>query len=453
MSLQYYKPDGDLNVGDCMPFFHDGVFRLFYLLDEGHHKALGGLGGHQWCQAQSRDLVHWEHLPMALPITADWEGSICTGSVLFHEGTYYAYYATRKRDFTQHLGLAVSEDGIHFRKTEPNPFASPPPGYSPYHYRDPFALRDGDGRFHLLVSASLETYPVPERGGCLAHLVSDDLSHWEVLDPLLLPGLHNVPECADHFFWRGWYYLVFSNDGIARYRLSRRPFGPWGKPAQDVLDCPASRVMKTAAFRSDRRIGAAWIGCRRDGLDNGPFLFGGNVLFRELIQEQDGSLGTAFPVEMTLRGKECACVPVPVVGDVQADAQRVSLRNRDGLAAARCSEIPHDARLTMRVSPQPGMGSFGLRLCAEDTFETGYELLLQPPEKAVRLAGQTLLGVDGLESGFSLEVVLQGELADVCIDGRRTLVDRWPQRHGRGLFLFGLNAEVEIHNLRVEDLS
>lgn len=445
--MQYYKPAGDLNVGDCMPFFHDGLFRLFYLVDEGHHQALGGLGGHQWAQAWSADLVHWEHQPMAIAITEEREGSICTGSVLFHAGAYYAFYATRMRDFTQHLGLAVSEDGIYFRKTEPNPFASPLPGYSRYHYRDPYAFRDDAGRFHLLVSASLETYPVPERGGCLAHLVSDDLQQWEVLEPFLLPGLHNVPECADYFQWGDWYYLIFSNDGIARYRMSRKPFGPWLRPAQDVLDSPVSRVMKTAPFPGNRRVGVAWIGPRRDGQDNGHFQFGGNALFRELVQLPDGTLGTAFPPEMTPSGPQWQGAIIPWLGE-----GGTTLANEQGLAVARCDGVPRDARLTLRVMPQAGVGSFGLRLCAGETFETGYELVFTPAEGSVRLAGQRLTVVEGLENPFSLEIVLRGELVDVCIGGNRTLVDRLPQRQGRNVFFFVQNGAVEFAEWRVEEL-
>ena len=123
---QYFKPESPYFVGDCMPFYHDGTFRLFYLLDENHHAARDGLGGHQWAQASSQDLVHWQHHPLAIPITQDREGSICTGSVFFHEGTYYGFYATRMRDHTQHLSLAASRDGIHFEKTEPNPFIMDP---------------------------------------------------------------------------------------------------------------------------------------------------------------------------------------------------------------------------------------------------------------------------------------------------------------------------------------
>ena len=126
MTLQYFKPQGSYFVGDCMPFYHDGTFRLFYLLDENHHAARDGLGGHQWAQASSQDLVHWQQHPLAIPITQDREGSICTGSVFFHEGTYYGFYATRMRDHTQHLSLAASRDGIHFEKTEPNLFIMDP---------------------------------------------------------------------------------------------------------------------------------------------------------------------------------------------------------------------------------------------------------------------------------------------------------------------------------------
>ena len=36
MHKLYYQPAGHW-FGDCMPFYHDGTFHLFYLLDENHH--------------------------------------------------------------------------------------------------------------------------------------------------------------------------------------------------------------------------------------------------------------------------------------------------------------------------------------------------------------------------------------------------------------------------------
>ena len=54
--------------------------------------------------------------------------------------------------------------------------------------------------------------------------------------PFLVPGYTDQPECSDYFEWNGWYYLIFSNYGTAKYRYSRTPFGPWICPEQEILD-------------------------------------------------------------------------------------------------------------------------------------------------------------------------------------------------------------------------
>ncbi|HVZ16359.1 MAG TPA: hypothetical protein VG897_04530, partial [Terriglobales bacterium] len=230
--MQYFKPEAPYFVGDCMPFFHEGTFHLYYLQDENHHQAKGGLGGHQWAHAASKDLIHWQHYPLAIACTEDWEGSICTGSTFYHDGVFYGYYATRMPDRSEKLSLAISKDGISFEKTEPNPFAWPGEGYRPKDYRDPFVFQDEiTGEFNMLVTASLADYPLYHRGGCLVRLISQDLRHWEVAEPFIIPGgmpgYPSVPECPDYFYWNGWYYLIFSLNGEARYRMSRQPMGPW----------------------------------------------------------------------------------------------------------------------------------------------------------------------------------------------------------------------------------
>lgn len=240
--MLYFKPDGDFFAGDCMPFFHDGIFHLYYLLDENHHKALNGLGGHQWAHASTIDLIHWQHHPLALAIDEEFEKSICTGSIFYHEGTYYAFYATRLANWHQHLAWATSSDAIHFQKQQPNPLASPPAAYSPLHFRDPRPFQDPEtGLFHLLVTAMLAEPELAGRGGCLAHLTSPDLENWTLQKPFLIPGYGDAPECPDYFFWNGWYYLIFSNALTARYRMADSPLGPWLRPPVDTLDGSLSR--------------------------------------------------------------------------------------------------------------------------------------------------------------------------------------------------------------------
>src|SRR6202012_1223790 len=67
-SMQYFKPKGDLFVGDCIPFSRNGVYYYYWLLDSAHHKSLNGLGGHQWALSTSADLKHWKQFPLVLGI-------------------------------------------------------------------------------------------------------------------------------------------------------------------------------------------------------------------------------------------------------------------------------------------------------------------------------------------------------------------------------------------------
>lgn len=461
---QYFTPDGPYFVGDCMPFWHDGVFHLYWLLDEDHHRGGGGLGYHQWAHASTRDLVHWEHHPLALGIDADWEGSICTGSLLWHEGTYYAFYAVRRPDWSQHFHLATSPDGVHFTKLGPEPMLSPPEGYAPEHFRDPVCFRDpATGLFHVLITAERRDPPAL-RGGCLAHLTSPDLREWTVQEPFLFPGFHDVPECPDYFHWNGWYYLVFSNDGVARYRMSREPFGPWLTPPVDSFDGPMARVLKTAAFGPDRRLGLAFLPSLDGDRDAGGWLYAGNAVFREIIQHPDGTLGTTFPREMTPFGGAALELPVTALTPgVTITGEGVTLDATDGFGAAVLEPVPADFHLTVTLTPQGPVAAYGLGLRGRGDYEAGYELRLSPTLQQVDLRpvgarslhhdpGRTLRAVEGLQEPVQLEVICQGDIIDVCVGGRRTLVTRLPEQRGDRLFLFCQHGAVVLSELVIRPL-
>ena len=453
--IHFYKPDDPTRfVGDCMPFSHNGTFYFFHLQDENHHQSLGGLGGHQWALATSEDLRAWQHHPLALPISADWEGSICTGSVLHHAGLFYAFYATRKTDYTQHLSLAVSPDGVHFEKLAPNPFFSPPSGYNPYHFRDPFAFHGPDGRIHLLVTALLETHPIPERGGCLAHLVAaDPRGPWEMLEPFFIPGTPDVPECADLFEWNGRFYLIYGSRLQAHYRIGSSLFGPWERPAVDTFEAPAARVMKTAAW-GERRIGAAWIGSPSGENDSTGSQWGGQALFRELLQMPDGSLGVRPLAEASPPAAGAPLTPAltPVTAAARSGASVNKLERSGGLEALRAGGIPPYARLNLVLRPGAGSGPFGLRLRAAG-FEIGADLELNPAEHTARLAAQELRGWDVGDGAIALEVTLYGDILDVCLGGRHCLAARCAQPGTDGLWIYAIDREVTLENFSVQPLA
>ncbi len=463
--MQYFKPAGDFFVGDCMPFYHEGVFHLYYLLDEGHHQGKGGLGGHQWAHASTRDLVHWEHHPLALAIEHEWEASICTGSVFFHDGVFYAFYATRLPDRTEHLSVATSTDGIRFTKASPNPFASPEPPYRKGPYRDPCVFRDPQtGRFHMLVTAELADYPLAGRGGCLAHLTSADLRDWRHEGPFLVPGnIGHQPECADYFEWRGFYYLIFSHLGVARYRFSRGPFGPWLRPNQDIFDGPKAAVLKTAAFTGDRRLGVAFL------TSEPPHAYAGNAVFREIVQHGDGSLGTKFPAEMTLTGGETVPLRVtPLTEGLTWDDGRLDVSAQAGMAVAALEGLPHDLRLTVQVRPEPGTGNFELGFRGSGSYQDGLVLRFEPARGRVGWLRPGSAGVsafrqgdaqeqeraaiyevEGLDRPFELAVIARGDIIDVCVDRRRTLVNRVPDVRGDRLFIGCQDGRVTFDAIEI----
>lgn len=434
-NLQYWKPPApNTYVGDCMPFFHDGTFHLFYLIDHRHHHSKWGLGAHQWAHASTRDLVHWTHHPIAIPITEEREGSICTGSVFFHGGTFYAYYATRKADGSgERLSLATSADGIHFQKTLPNPFAGPEKGYGGHDYRDPNVFLDPrTGEFHMLVAARL----ADARGGCLAQLLSRDLRSWTLAEPFLVTGF--VPECPDHFAWNGWNYLIST-----RYWMSLDRLGPWTTPPYPQLD--ALPVPKTAEFTGNRRIYAAWMPERGTG-------FGGCTVFREVVQNADGTLGTRFVPEMIPKSGK----PVSLRVVSTADPVRFSADIPPGAESRTVlAGLPRDARITLRVTPGIGTNRFGLRLGAVEKGPHAAELEL----RFAAAKGEAVIDdgprIDGLDAGrpLDLDIILKGDILDVSIDHRRTVIGRVNADRGDTLVLFAHPGNPKYDQLEVHPLE
>jgi hypothetical protein len=406
-SMQYWRPENQFFVGDTLPYFHDGVFHFFYLQDRGHHSAKGGQGAHQWAQTTSTDLVHWQRQPLAIPISAPYEGSICTGSVFYWDGTWYGYYATRAIGRGEEMSLATSQDGVHFTKTQPNPFLVHGPRFG-HGFRDPHVFRDPEtGLFHLIVATML----VAENRGALAQYTSPDLKTWTEVDPLLVEG-HEVPECPDYFEWNGRYYLIFSFGGVARYRIADHPLGPWRKPAAELLDGPASRVMKTAAFTGNRRIGTAFVT---------PMGYAGWAVFRELVQNADGTLGCRFVPEM-----------MPALGEA-------GTLDKDGHG------LPPDFHLRAKLTPPAGAKRWGLRV-------RGGEIAFEPGAHRAHNGDAALDGIEGLDGPTDVEVVLKGHLLDVCINQRHTIIRWLPEPSGDRLERFGDGGEVGIEGLEVRPL-
>ena len=432
---QFYAPkQGEYNVGDCMPFFHDGVYHAYFLKDRHSHQSKWRLGAHQFAHISSKDLIHWETHPLAVPITHDWEGSICTGSFLHAKGKFYAFYAVRMSDYTSaRLSWATSDDGIHFTKSE-RYFSLDYP-YETTSARDPEVFLGEDGNYHMLVTTDLLEGAPQGRTGCLAHLISSDLENWEQLPPFYVPGYTDQPECTDYFSWNGYYYLIFSNYGCAKYRYSKQPFGPWLKPEDEVLDGLLYRVPKTAAFTGNRRIACGFLTLAKDGRS-----YAGNMIFRELVQNKDGTLSIKQVPEM--------------LSPFKGERLSGSLKSEDTspYQMAPMGEMTEESHLCVTMKPSGRTTTYGLVF---QTQKEAFELRVEPFRDKIVIAPlntnpfdehelRTIYHLPHLDQETKLELVWHHGILDLCVNDRRTLICRltdWEERQKIELSCFVKDGE------------
>ena len=463
--IQYFKPvEADLFVGDAMPFSHQGVFYLYWLIDKGHHSALNGYGAHQWVLSTSTDIINWKHYSIALGIDEEWEKSICTGSVIHAKDSFYAFFATRSIQLPQgqkprdkwdgkreELSFAVSPDGTRFTKMKPNPFFQAPAGYEQADFRDPRVFADKEG-YHLFISTAHSEPGMKGFAGSIAHLQSDDLENWKVKEPVLT-GQEHIPECPDYFQWGEWYYLVFGQAGATYYVKSKSPYGPWEFPRFQAMKEPFANVAKTAAFGQGRRLSAAWIGMRKDDKDDGQKLFGGNLVLRELIRHEDGTLGAKFAPELIPKTAATLTLPLVISPTSKGNLDNLQVGSANGIGFAHLTSVPENCRITMEVEPLGTHEEFGLILRTGDEGEGGYRLNFSANRQVAELGNAHIEVVEGLNNTFTLDVVMKNDIIDVDIDNRRCLINRCPEQKGDQLWLYVRHGTVNFNSINIYELE
>lgn len=407
--MQYFLPPGhNTGVGDCMPFARDGRYCLYYLFDRRGHKSKAGLGAHQWAQISSDDLKTWTIHPMAVSIDEQWEGSICTGSLIQKDGDTYAFYAVRMSDGSPaKISCAVSKDGVHFQKTGKY-FALTAP-YEPVSARDPMVFLGADGMYHMLVTTSI--YDQEDLNGCLAHLTSSDLESWTQHGPFIVPGYQDQPECSDYFEWNGWYYLVFSNYAVARYRMSKSPFGPFIKPAYDILDTVDNQVVKTAAYK-DRRLMTGF-------LAHYPRTYAGYAVTHELIQREDGTLGVKFVEEILPAFSQALTKDETCARSDEGRANTLLYEGKEGFRLRgmfSLSDTCTEGGLSIQLGNKPYRLHFD---------RAGGTVRLIRPERTFDL-GETRLLLTGvnLDGAVALDLIMKDDIFDLVIGDERALTVR-----------------------------
>ncbi|RII35441.1 DUF4975 domain-containing protein [Clostridium chromiireducens] len=385
MTNLFYKPK-DAWVGDCIPYYENGIYYIYYLHDE---RVKPNEYGEEttWHLVTTTDFVNFESKGEAIlrggPDEFNWNiytGSICKDK----EGLYHAFYTGYNADLmvngkkAQVVMQAVSEDLLHWETVKDFLFTSDEKQYEIFDWRDPFVFwNDKDECYWMLLAARINGAG-EHRGGCTALCKSKDLMNWSYEEPFYAPNMYITMECPEIFQIGDWWYLVFSTFSdrfVTHYRMSRSLSGPWIIPENDDFDTRACYAIKTASDGVER-YGFGWIASKEGSTDFGPWEWGGTLAIHKIEQDINTGLLSVQPPEAVRKyftQKQKISEFINVNSCVLKNTQGIQLHS-DTLGAALTQAPSTDFSLSMTLCPQDNVTEFGVALHTDDGLEKGYFL-------------------------------------------------------------------------------
>ena len=382
----FYRPLSAC-AGDFIPYYKDGRFHLFFLLDWRDKPGHGE--GVPWYQVSTTDFVHFVEHGEMLPRGGkdDQDLYVFTGSVIEGEGKYHIFYAGYNPYFNprgkpeQAILHAVSSDLLNWKKVPEDTFYAPPERYERNDWRDPFVFWNPEAsEYWMILAARLKPGP-SRRRGCTALCTSKDLKKWEVKEPFWAPGLYFTHECPDLFKIGDWWYLIFSefSDVIrTRYRMSRSLSGPWLTPKRDYFDGRAFYAAKTASDGQHRFL-FGWEASHSGDQDYSGWQWGGNLIVHEVHQQSDGTLSVAVPASIDAAWTKPLAVQFPLqLGQVKVKGDEVNLSAPGSFACAAADMMPDRCKIEAQAQFDSDTRGFGIMLRTSDDLESSYYVRFEP---------------------------------------------------------------------------
>lgn len=387
-----------LSCGDSIPFYHDGVYHLFFLSVPANTVRYPERTRNTWQHVISKDLVNWEELPPVLlpgsqpSIDAD---GCWTGSVIYAGGQYHIFYTGYHIDaeFPQTICHATSRDAVTWEKDGKSPYIVPDTRYyESIDWRDPYIFyNEEDGCYWLLIAARKNSGP-SNRRGVVALYATKDLVNFEHRGPLYEPYHTNCPECPEMYKMGDYWYLVysrFSERAQTLYRVSKSPYGPWRTPKFDGIDGRRFYAAKSLADDNGRRFYFAWIHEREKGSDEELWQTGGDFgIPHEVIPMEDGNLRVVMPREVREAFKETkiSCSFVPKLGRIKEYGDTSLEVNSVGTLSYGYFDINEpEFMMECTIKAADCADYFGLAIKTDEDLDHGYLLAFNIANQQVSL--------------------------------------------------------------------
>lgn len=461
--LFYCSPKGRL--GDIIPYYENGEFRLFYL-------------GDGWNHVSTRDQLHFYN-----EYSTTIQGG--TGSVIKVDGIYHLFYCQFPVDPVprQLVCHATSVDLKNWHTHPEDTFAPDGEIYEMSDWRDPHVIWNPEDRcWWMLLSAQKRGKTM--RKGCVGLCVSQDLKHWQYRQPLYAPAVNqSAHECPDLFRWGDWWYLtysVYTDRFQTLYRMSKSIHGPWITPKVDTFDTRCFYAAKHGTDTQEHFL-YGWNPTKEQdiwgfspqnlpGKDYNTWDWGGTMIVHRLIQQEDGTLCVAPPKAVAEAfSQSCPLNLQPLNGAWQIGQDRASVESPYAYASLLFNQVPRQCKLEMDLCFHQAPREFGVALQVDRDFAQGYYLLFEPNRGRVQFKTGLRMYEDGgkmfpyeveqerpfvWEPGrkYHLSIFVEDTILLMYLDDKIALGSRMYDRNTQNFGLFVAEGCASFENIRLTTL-
>lgn len=473
--------------GDSIPFYHDGVYHLFFLSVPSGTVRYPERVKNTWQHVISKDLVNWEELPPALcpGEGTDLDKDGCwTGSVIYAKNQYHIFYTGYHIDseFPQTICHAYSDDGIHFHKDPSNPIIKPDTQYYEHiDWRDAFIFYNEDEQCYWMLIAARNNHGPMNRRGVIVLYTSTDLKHFEYQGNLYEPWNTSCPECPEMYKLGDYWYLAysrFSERAQTVYRYSKSPFGPWRTPVFDGIDNRRYYAAKSLQDDKGRRIYFAWTPEREKQSDDELWQTGGDFgIPHEVRSEADGNLMVSMPEEIHkyLNGRKLKYTFTGKLGNMTEYGDAAIAVSSIGSLSYGFFNVPEENFMfECNIKASDCGDYFGIAINTDDDIDKGYLLVFNYATQTASinklpapldpfwstLSGQPIVPpeVDGpkvcekvypfkMGDYINVKLVLSDSTIEAFIGNKIAFSYRTYSKLAHRIGLFAQDCAVEYHNI------
>ena len=214
----HFRPEKNWMNDPNGVIYYKNEYHLFYQYNPNSDQW----GDLHWGHAKSKDLVHWENLPVALYPSKELGEEHCfSGCCVNDNGVPTIFYTSIGLGERNHVigaeqWMARSyDDMITWEKYSNNPIITSKihGGLVIEHWRDPFVFQENNFWYMVLGGSH-------DKKGCVLIYRSQNLIDWEFLN-IFFESLNEevLLECPNLFKIKDKYVLVYSPDGIVKYYI------------------------------------------------------------------------------------------------------------------------------------------------------------------------------------------------------------------------------------------